>query len=48
MYTALTAAKPKTRYVVTPQPRTNWMGVNLPKRMMDNIMAGRLGLKRQA
>jgi NAD(P)-dependent dehydrogenase (short-subunit alcohol dehydrogenase family) len=48
VYTALTAAKPKTRYVVTPQPLTNWMGVNLPKRMMDNIMAGRLGLKRQA
>jgi NAD(P)-dependent dehydrogenase (short-subunit alcohol dehydrogenase family) len=47
VHTALTAARPKTRYVVTPQPLTNWMGLNLPKRMMDNMMAGRLGLKRQ-
>ncbi len=46
VWTALTAAKPKTRYVVTPGPLTNWMGVHLPKRTMDNIVAGRLGLKR--
>jgi NAD(P)-dependent dehydrogenase (short-subunit alcohol dehydrogenase family) len=46
--TALTAAKPKTRYVVTPQPLTNWMSLHLPARTMDNVMAGRLGLKRQA
>lgn len=47
VHTALTAAKPKTRYVVTPDPFTNWLGLNLPKRMMDNAVASRLGLKRQ-
>jgi len=26
----------------------NWMVTTLPKRMVDNIIAGRLGLKRQA
>ncbi len=46
VYTALTAAHPKTRYVVTPEPFTNWLGLTLPKRTMDNLVAGRLGLKR--
>lgn len=42
---ALTAAKPKTRYTVTPDPFQNWMVNHLPKRMVDNIVARRLGLK---
>jgi NAD(P)-dependent dehydrogenase (short-subunit alcohol dehydrogenase family) len=46
--TALTAAHPKTRYVVTPEPFVNWLGLTLPKRTMDNLVAGRLGLKRIA
>jgi len=48
VHTALTAANPKTRYVVTPEPLTNWLGLVLPKRTMDNLVAGRLGLKRMA
>jgi NAD(P)-dependent dehydrogenase (short-subunit alcohol dehydrogenase family) len=48
VHTALTAASPKTRYVVTPEPLTNWLGLVLPKRTMDNLVAGRLGLKRMA
>lgn len=47
VYTALTTAKPKTRYIVTPEPLTNWMGNNLPKRMIDKTIAKRLGLTRQ-
>lgn len=48
VYTALTAAKPKTRYVVTPDPVTNWMGLHLPKRMVDGAFAKQLGLTRQS
>jgi NAD(P)-dependent dehydrogenase (short-subunit alcohol dehydrogenase family) len=48
VHTALTAANPKTRYVVTPEPLMNWLGLVLPKRTMDNLVAGRLGLKRMA
>jgi NAD(P)-dependent dehydrogenase (short-subunit alcohol dehydrogenase family) len=43
--TALTAARPKTRYVLTPQPLQNWLMLHLPKRMADGIIGGRLGLK---
>jgi NAD(P)-dependent dehydrogenase (short-subunit alcohol dehydrogenase family) len=43
--TALTVAKPKTRYTVTPDPITNLMANALPKRMVDSIIARRLGLK---
>jgi NAD(P)-dependent dehydrogenase (short-subunit alcohol dehydrogenase family) len=43
---ALTAAKPQTRYVVTPEPLMNWVTLNLPKRFIDNMIATRLGLKR--
>jgi hypothetical protein len=42
---ALTVAKPKTRYTVTPDPIQNLMVALLPKRMLDNIIARRLGLK---
>lgn len=44
VYTALTTAKPKTRYIVTPEPLTNWMGNTLPKRFLDKMIAKRLGL----
>jgi NAD(P)-dependent dehydrogenase (short-subunit alcohol dehydrogenase family) len=41
---ALTAAKPKVGYAVSPQPVQDWMTRNLPKRMVDCIIGGRLGL----
>lgn len=44
VHLALTAAKPKTRYIVTPDPLQNWMSNNLPKRMVDRTIAKRLGL----
>lgn len=43
---ALTKPSPKTRYVVTPEPLTNWMSLNMPKRMIDRTIARRLGLAR--
>jgi NAD(P)-dependent dehydrogenase (short-subunit alcohol dehydrogenase family) len=42
---ALTAAKPKTRYTVAPDPIQNLMVATLPKRIVDNMIARRLGLK---
>jgi len=48
VHTALTTAKPKTRYTVTPEPLQNFLMLNLPKRTVDNMIAGQLGLKRQA
>lgn len=45
--TALTAPNPKTRYVVTPEPLTNWMSLHMPKRMIDATIAKRLGLTRR-
>ncbi len=47
VHTALTAANPKTRYIATPDPFGNWMSNHLPKRMIDNTIARRLGLTRQ-
>ncbi len=47
VWIALTAAKPKVRYTVTPDPLQNFLVNTLPKRMVDNMVAGRLGLKRQ-
>jgi NAD(P)-dependent dehydrogenase (short-subunit alcohol dehydrogenase family) len=41
---ALTTAKPKTRYIVTPEPVQHFLVNNLPKRMVDRIIGGRLGL----
>jgi NAD(P)-dependent dehydrogenase (short-subunit alcohol dehydrogenase family) len=43
--TALTTAKPKTRYTVAPDPLATMMMVTLPKRIVDNMIARRLGLK---
>jgi NAD(P)-dependent dehydrogenase (short-subunit alcohol dehydrogenase family) len=48
VHAALTASSPKTRYVVTPDPMMNWLSLHMPKRMVDNAVAGQLGLKRQA
>jgi len=48
VHRALTVAKPKTRYSVTPQPFQNFLMLNLPKRMVDNMIAGQLGLRKNA
>jgi NAD(P)-dependent dehydrogenase (short-subunit alcohol dehydrogenase family) len=45
--TALTTARPKTRYTVTPEPVQNFMVNNLPKRLVDRLIARRLGLTPQ-
>lgn len=41
---ALTTSNPKTRYVVTPEPLQNFLVNTLPKRMVDRMIGGRLGL----
>jgi len=47
VHTALTTAKPKTRYTVTPDRLQNFLMLNLPKRTVDNLIAGQLGLKKE-
>ena len=42
--TALRAARPKTRYTVTPNPLQNLMALTLPKRVVDSVIARRLAL----
>jgi NAD(P)-dependent dehydrogenase (short-subunit alcohol dehydrogenase family) len=42
---ALTVSRPKVRYTVTADPFTNLMVNILPKRVVDNMIASRLGLK---
>ena len=44
--TALTSPKPKVRYTVTPNPFQVWLTRVLPRRVVDNMIAGRIGLKR--
>ncbi len=44
IHKALTTPKPKTRYTVTPDALQNFMVNNLPKRTVDRMIAGRLGL----
>ena len=44
IHRALTAANPKTRYTVTPDPIENIMVHLLPKRMVDAMYAKKLGL----
>jgi NAD(P)-dependent dehydrogenase (short-subunit alcohol dehydrogenase family) len=44
---ALTAARPKARYTVTPDPIETLVAKALPKRVVDNIIASRLGLQRR-
>jgi NAD(P)-dependent dehydrogenase (short-subunit alcohol dehydrogenase family) len=41
---ALTTPRPKTRYVITPEPFLHWMLNTLPKRRVDKLVAGQLGL----
>jgi len=41
---ALTVAKPKVRYAVTPQPLQDFLARTLPKRVVDRMIGGRLGL----
>jgi hypothetical protein len=41
---ALTSVKPKVRDQITPDPMRHLMTSVLPKRMVDNIIARRLGL----
>lgn len=45
---ALTTPRPKVRYTVAPNPLETFLTANLPRRMVDNMIAGRLGLKPQA
>jgi NAD(P)-dependent dehydrogenase (short-subunit alcohol dehydrogenase family) len=42
--TALTTAKPKTRYQIAPDPLFQLMVDALPKRLLDGVVAKRLGL----
>jgi len=44
VWKALTTRKPKTRYIVTPDPFQNYLVNHLPKRMVDRMIGGRLGL----
>src|SRR6478752_3583295 len=44
VHTALTTAKPKVRYTITPQPMQMLMADVLPKRTLDRIVGKRLGL----
>ena len=46
VYVALTTAKPKTRYQVSPQPLLDFLQVALPKRLVDRLVARQVGLKR--
>jgi NAD(P)-dependent dehydrogenase (short-subunit alcohol dehydrogenase family) len=44
VYLALTAPNPRVRYQITPDPMRHLMTAILPKRMVDRIIAKRLGL----
>jgi NAD(P)-dependent dehydrogenase (short-subunit alcohol dehydrogenase family) len=44
VYTALSSAHPKVRYQITPDPMRHLVTSILPKRMVDKIIAKRLGL----
>ncbi len=48
VWIALTTPKPKVRYTVTPGPFQNFLMNALPKRMVDKLIAGQLGLKKNA
>ena len=45
---ALTSASPKVRYQITPDPMRHLIAAMLPKRMVDRIIAKRLGLMPKA
>lgn len=44
VHRALTDAKPKLNTIVTPEPLQQWILTHLPRRMVDKMMAKRLGL----
>jgi len=44
VYNALTLSKPKTRYIIAPDPMRHLITQWLPKRMVDRIIAKRVGL----
>ena len=44
VYDALTLPNPKVRYQVAPDPMRHLMTAALPKRMVDKIIAKRVGL----
>jgi hypothetical protein len=44
---ALTAPRPKVRYTVSPNPLQTFLVEHLPKRLVDTMLAGQLGLKPQ-
>jgi hypothetical protein len=44
IFEALTMANPKVRYQITPDPMRHVITSVLPKRMVDKIIAKRLGL----
>jgi len=48
VHEALTTSNPKVRYQITPDPARHLVTAWLPKRMVDKIMAKRLGLTPQA
>lgn len=48
IHKALTTARPRTRYVVTPDRLQNLVLNVLPKRLVDRLVAKRLGLTREA
>ena len=41
---ALTTERPRVRYAVSPQPVQDWLARNLPRRLVDRVFGGRLGL----
>lgn len=43
VWRALTVSKPRARYTVTPDPFQNFLMTTLPKRMVDRMIAKRLG-----
>ena len=48
MLTALTAAKPRTRYAVVQGKLFNWtLPTLLPRRVVDRVIGGQLGLMRK-
>jgi len=44
---ALTTTRPKVRYTVTPTWIQQWLVDHLPRRVLDRIVANKLGLRRR-
>ena len=44
VFEALTAERPRVRYQITPDRMRHFMTATLPKRVVDRIIAKRLGL----